>query len=112
MLLAPRADSMPFAASEASRDATENSPRTTNEGEAEMSGSPHWTISATGSFERRPKAATLRHYYASSRTASLGKATAIFSRCSSGAIVAETQMRVRPVTETLLGSKRDDGINS
>ena len=29
-------------------DATEDSPRTTNEGEAEMSGSPHWTISATG----------------------------------------------------------------
>ena len=28
-------------------------------------GSPHWTISATGSFEKRPEATTLRHYYAS-----------------------------------------------
>ena len=38
-----RLDSVPLAASKASRGATEDSPRATNEGEAEMSGSSGWT---------------------------------------------------------------------
>jgi len=39
-----------------------------------MIGSPHWTISATGWFEKRRKLQDLRHYFASGdRSGSSGK---------------------------------------
>ena len=52
---------------EAEARVTEDSPRTTNEDEVEVGGSPHWTISATGSsesFVTRPYFRQIRHTFA------------------------------------------------